>query len=708
MVAQLQGAKGTMAASASAPLAESEDVQDDRIGQFFLKMMPRIESIYSAYCSRHEASISRLQELTLSSSKASVFLKECTEAARVHTNAWDLASLLIKPVQRVLKYPLLIQQILTSTPASHPDEPNLRAALMEIQQVADNINEVKKRKDLVENILTGKSAPNMQRTASSTKRPKRKSDKAKHVLAGPSIEPITDDYVRLSAQLHTLRRNVHRFTRHCLDWSRAQKNAYESEIALTFQIGSVYRLGLDAAAIQEEAGAETPDTRQSAACEMLRGLVNGPWRQMDNDIRSTILPMTQRIEQMFENPIAVLAKRDERESDYQRYRAALAKSDKVPDKKLVDSANAFVALHAQLLDELPQFIYGVQTLLDIGVQAFARLQGTHHLQAKRARLAYWSEHAYASNELAIHPGTRELTLRHVQTVRVFWHAHEEAASFAETLVIANRDQVSLQEPAQPQDRFIIAAQADDSRQVISYDPQLATSSRPSGPALLAPPGTSGRRPSGVAGLMRSLSGNFSREHSPTGEKVPPLPSGASALAAASRTAENHARVADQPPALSLTFKSGSSSRDSWFVLSGDANSLPFLSPPAEGGPQLEPYDLSPAQTTKPLPDEPKAADMPRSVEESRARPLPQNRHKMRVIALLTAQAESPLRDPAGRLGWPWLAFAPGDNIAVLSFDKSDEAVLAFGRGADGTLGWAERDLFVETRDSSSTTHDVEG
>ncbi len=104
MVVILEGAVGRActgtAEEASEMLARdevSEASETDRIGQAFLKLMPRIEQVYSAYCSRHEASMSKLQELTGTQPKAAAFISECTQAARAYTNAWDLSSLLIKP-----------------------------------------------------------------------------------------------------------------------------------------------------------------------------------------------------------------------------------------------------------------------------------------------------------------------------------------------------------------------------------------------------------------------------------------------------------------------------------------------------------------------------------------------------------------------------------------------------------------------------------
>ena len=67
---------------------------------------------------------------------------------RGEIQAWDLQSLLIKPVQRVLKYPLLLTSLVDKTEDSHPDYKTLLNAKEAIGRVAQDINEIKRRKDL--------------------------------------------------------------------------------------------------------------------------------------------------------------------------------------------------------------------------------------------------------------------------------------------------------------------------------------------------------------------------------------------------------------------------------------------------------------------------------------------------------------------------------------------------------------------------------
>lgn len=71
---------------------------------------------------------------------------------RGKTNYINLGSFLIKPVQRVMRYPLLLMELLGATPESHHDRPQLTKALQAVKEINVNINEYKRRKDLGKNL----------------------------------------------------------------------------------------------------------------------------------------------------------------------------------------------------------------------------------------------------------------------------------------------------------------------------------------------------------------------------------------------------------------------------------------------------------------------------------------------------------------------------------------------------------------------------
>lgn len=63
-------------------------------------------------------------------------------------NLLNMGSLLIKPVQRIMKYPLLLGELWQTTPEDHPDHRPLQEAFTAAKIINININEFKRRKDI--------------------------------------------------------------------------------------------------------------------------------------------------------------------------------------------------------------------------------------------------------------------------------------------------------------------------------------------------------------------------------------------------------------------------------------------------------------------------------------------------------------------------------------------------------------------------------
>lgn len=72
---------------------------------------------YIKFCSKQLDSAAHLQYLTETSATFRDFVKKCQN--NVDTRGMPLSSFLIKPMQRITKYPLLISKILENTPETH-------------------------------------------------------------------------------------------------------------------------------------------------------------------------------------------------------------------------------------------------------------------------------------------------------------------------------------------------------------------------------------------------------------------------------------------------------------------------------------------------------------------------------------------------------------------------------------------------------------
>lgn len=116
-----------------------------QVGQVLLDAISEIELSYQTYCNDNEKQMETFYRLSqLAPPRLLIWFYNCTEYTKEATTAWTLDSLLIKPVQRLLKYPLLLKNLLSVTLSSHPDYLNVRTALIEYEVVADRINSVKK------------------------------------------------------------------------------------------------------------------------------------------------------------------------------------------------------------------------------------------------------------------------------------------------------------------------------------------------------------------------------------------------------------------------------------------------------------------------------------------------------------------------------------------------------------------------------------
>ncbi|KAJ8285639.1 hypothetical protein GJAV_G00029190 [Gymnothorax javanicus] len=118
------------------------------LGQIFLDFKEHL-LIYGQYCSHLEGAQKTL--CTLSSSREDIRMKveECN--MRVQEGRFKLQDLLVVPVQRVLKYHLLLKELLSHS-ADRPEQQQLKEALEAMQDLAMYINEVKRDNETLKKI----------------------------------------------------------------------------------------------------------------------------------------------------------------------------------------------------------------------------------------------------------------------------------------------------------------------------------------------------------------------------------------------------------------------------------------------------------------------------------------------------------------------------------------------------------------------------
>ncbi|KAK0136331.1 Rho guanine nucleotide exchange factor 38 [Merluccius polli] len=117
------------------------------IGEIFIQAKGELEDVYKVYCYHHDEA-----NLLLKTYEKEEEIKQhfntCILALKGKPNLLNMGSLLIKPVQRIMKYPLLLGELWHATPDDHPDNRPLQEAYTATKIINVNINEFKRRKDI--------------------------------------------------------------------------------------------------------------------------------------------------------------------------------------------------------------------------------------------------------------------------------------------------------------------------------------------------------------------------------------------------------------------------------------------------------------------------------------------------------------------------------------------------------------------------------
>ena len=116
------------------------------VGRVFLDNVEKMERLYTTYYLNSQ-NASAYMKKNQNNPELTGWVSACFEQVENMTQAWDLDSLLVKPGQRLLKYPLLLESLEQASDANHPDLQNIQAARQEILAISGRINEAKKRAD---------------------------------------------------------------------------------------------------------------------------------------------------------------------------------------------------------------------------------------------------------------------------------------------------------------------------------------------------------------------------------------------------------------------------------------------------------------------------------------------------------------------------------------------------------------------------------
>uniref|UniRef100_A0A7N8Y2L6 Rho guanine nucleotide exchange factor 7 n=1 Tax=Mastacembelus armatus TaxID=205130 RepID=A0A7N8Y2L6_9TELE len=119
-----------------------------RVGGFFLNLMPQMKALNASYCSNHPSAVNVLTQ-------HSEVLGEFMEGrGAVNPGILTLTTGLSKPFMRLDKYPTLLKELERHMEESHPDRPDIQKCMASFKNLSAQCQEVRKRKELELQILT--------------------------------------------------------------------------------------------------------------------------------------------------------------------------------------------------------------------------------------------------------------------------------------------------------------------------------------------------------------------------------------------------------------------------------------------------------------------------------------------------------------------------------------------------------------------------
>ncbi|XP_051883640.1 LOW QUALITY PROTEIN: dynamin-binding protein-like [Pristis pectinata] len=341
--------------------------ETDSIGQVFLSYRNELQDMYNVYCQNHEEAIALLETYE-KDKEIQGHVNACLDHLRAIYRQWgktnyiNLGSFLIKPVQRVMRYPLLLSELLNTTPERHHDKKPLEEAVLAVKELNANINEYKRRKDLVLKYRKGDEDSLMDKISklsmhSIIKKSNRVSSHLKH-LTGLAPQIRNEAFEEVERRFREQERLIKNFIRDLSLYLQHLRDSASVKVLAAMSILDMYG----------EKSHTNLEHYQQAHRLISDSLFNDFKERTE---RLVIDPLTQLLG-MCAGPHKLMIKRFDKLLDYHNCKE---RAEKLKDKRTLEelqaAKNNYEALNAQLLDDMPRFHKSTEELFISCVQGFA-------------------------------------------------------------------------------------------------------------------------------------------------------------------------------------------------------------------------------------------------------------------------------------------------------------------------------------------------
>eukprot|EP01103_Thecamoeba_quadrilineata_P016383 TRINITY_DN5463_c0_g1_i1.p1 TRINITY_DN5463_c0_g1~~TRINITY_DN5463_c0_g1_i1.p1 ORF type:complete len:1264 (-),score=264.59 TRINITY_DN5463_c0_g1_i1:43-3834(-) len=118
-------------------------------------------SLYKLFCNHYHKAMEEINQISKRSKEFCVFINKLQDKPRC--NSLTFADYMSKPFQRICKYPLLLRELLKSTPVGHQEYTNLLVVFNKIEQLVTEINLTKASADNLRKLIElMKTIPNLK------------------------------------------------------------------------------------------------------------------------------------------------------------------------------------------------------------------------------------------------------------------------------------------------------------------------------------------------------------------------------------------------------------------------------------------------------------------------------------------------------------------------------------------------------------------
>ncbi|KAA8633371.1 hypothetical protein SMACR_04827 [Sordaria macrospora] len=356
----------TLASINSGGTMNKQELDDDKdrqtsLGPLFTKNIDQLKAVHEVYLRTSDLSAKRLIQIQ-EDDAVKVWLNECSEGAKELTAAWSLDSLLIKPMQRLTKYPDIIAHLLKYTPADHPDRDALVNAKSTVISAIDEINRTKRNFELVGQIVGNRKRKDSDVRAGLARAFGKRVDK----LQGASNRaPEDEEYAKLHERfgdeflrLQVVLRDVEFYTR--------SASTYVHEF---LQYVTAMELVMRLQPSRDYAHIESRWVQFSVSMRDMEKILD----KHLVDVRKHVIEPFEQVIKCYQNPGLAIKKRAKRRLDYERYMQLKANGKKI-DKTLAEAVEQYEALDDTLKKELPKLSNLTAEIGNICLAKFVNIQ----------------------------------------------------------------------------------------------------------------------------------------------------------------------------------------------------------------------------------------------------------------------------------------------------------------------------------------------